>query len=119
MKKFYLLLFFFLSLSLSGKAQFYSASVNLPALLTGTVDSELSMTLNRNWSLHGELSFHPWKIESFRIQHLMFRPQIRWWSSESYRGFFVGGHFLSAGYHIGIPRYMKEKYEGVAFGGGA
>lgn len=104
--------------TIGAKAQFYSASVNTPLLLSGTLNGEVSMTLNRNWSIHGDLSLNPWKVESFRVQHIAFRPQVRWWSVESYRGGFVGFHLLGAGYHIGIPSMMSEKYEGVALGGG-
>lgn len=100
------------------KAQFYSVSANTAALLTGTADVEASMTLNRNWSLHAGLSVNPWRIEKFRIQHLMVRPEVRWWLSESYRGLFVGAHTLFSGYHIGIPKYMTKKYKGVAWGAG-
>lgn len=45
------------------EAQFYSASTNLPVLATGSINAELSMTLDRNWSLHLEGSVNPWKIE--------------------------------------------------------
>lgn len=100
------------------KAQFYSVSANALALMTGTFDVDASMTLNRNWSLHSELSINPWRIERFRVQHLLVRPQVRWWATESYRGFFIGAHTLFAGYHIGIPRMMTKKYKGVAWGAG-
>lgn len=100
------------------EAQFYSASTNLPVLATGSINAELSMTLNRNWSLHLEGSVNPWKIEQFRIQHLAIRPAIRWWTSESYRGWFMGAHFCGAYAHIGIPKWMDKKYEGVTMGGG-
>lgn len=98
------------------EAQFYSASTNLPVLATGSINAELSMTLNRNWSLHLEGSVNPWKIEQFRIQHLAVRPAIRWWTSESYRGWFMGAHFCGAYAHIGIPKWMDKKYEGVTMG---
>lgn len=100
------------------KAQFYSVSANAVALATGTINTEASMTINRNWSLHADVSLNPWRIEKFRIQHLMIRPQVRWWATESYRGFFIGAHTLFAGYHFGIPKYMSNKYKGVAFGAG-
>lgn len=100
------------------KAQFYSASANMATLLTGTVDVDASMALNRNWSLHTSLSVNPWRVEQFRIQHLMVHPQVRWWTTESYRGFFVGAHTLFAGYHFGVPKYMTKKYKGVAWGAG-
>lgn len=118
MKRFLLMTILVLFPMLGSKAQFYSASTNALLLGTGTLNGEVSMTLNRNWSLHGSLSLNPWKVERFRIQHIAFQPQIRWWAQESYRGLFVGSHMLMAGYHIGIPSIMKEKYEGVALGGG-
>lgn len=101
-----------------GSAQFYSLSTNVAALATGSVNAEWSMTLNRSWSLHLGGSVNPWRIEQFRIQHLMVRPSIRWWASESYRGWWLGSHFCGAYAHVGIPRLMKRKYEGVAMGGG-
>lgn len=104
--------------SLRSSAQFYSLSTNLPVLATGSVNAEWSMTLNRNWSFHLEGSVNPWKIEQFRIQHLAIRPAVRWWTSESYRGWWVGAHFCGAYGHIGIPKFMKKKYEGIAMGGG-
>lgn len=87
----------------------------LPAL---TLNGDLSMTINRNWSAHGELSLNPWRIESYRLQHLMIRPQVRYWFAESYRSWFVGAHAFFAGYHIGVPAWMRGKWKGVAAGGG-
>lgn len=115
-----LLLFALIAIASMGlaKAQFYSVSANTLALMSGTIDTEASMTINRNWSLHADISLNPWRLERFRIQHLMVRPQVRWWATESYRGFFLGAHTLFAGYHLGIPRYMSKKYKGVAWGAG-
>lgn len=102
----------------TAKAQFYSGSINIPALATATLSGDLSMTLNRTYSLHANVSINPFAIEKMRMQHISIQPQIRWWSSESYRGFFLGGHAMFVGYHIGIPKFSKWKYEGVAYGGG-
>ncbi|MBR8760434.1 DUF3575 domain-containing protein [Porphyromonas levii] len=103
---------------LESKAQFYSVSVNTLALPTATLNGDVSMTLNRNLSAHADVSINPWRIEKFRIQHFMVRPQIRYWLSESYRGWFFGAHGVFAGYHLGIPRYMRYKVKGIAVGGG-
>lgn len=102
----------------SSKAQFYSSSVNGLALATGTFNPEVSMTFNRKWSGHLDVSFNPFKNSDFRIQHLAVRSQIRYWAQETYRGLFYGFHILGVGYHFGIPKWMQHKYEGVAFGGG-
>lgn len=101
------------------EAQFYSLSTNVPLLATGSINAEWSMTLNRSWSLHVEGSVNPWKIEQFRVQHLAIRPAVRWWSTESYRRWFMGIHFGGGYAHMGIPKLMDKKYEGVFMGGGA
>lgn len=118
MKKLILALCLLVGISFTSKAQFYSVSGNALALGTGTLHLESSMTLDRTWSLHGGVSFNPWKINSFRIQHLMLRPEVRYWFRESYRGMYVGGNAVYAIYHIGVPKFMEKKYEGFAFGGG-
>lgn len=101
-----------------GKAQFYSASTNILGWGTGSPNAEVSMTINREWSIHTGLSFNPWKIEDFRIQHFVVRPEIRYWISESYRGWYVGANAMYGIFHIGIPKAMQNKYEGIAAGGG-
>lgn len=121
MRKIYTILFL-IALLLFGyqksKAQFYSVSTNIPMLVSGSLNAEWSMTINRSWSFHTNVSFNPWKIEKFRIQHLSIRPEFRWWLSESYRGWYLGAHGQGIIYHFGIPKFMRHKYEGVAAGGG-
>ena len=118
MRKSFLMICLLVGISFTSKAQFYSASGNVLALGMGTIHLESSMTLDRTWSLHGGVSFNPWKLESFRTQHLMLRPEIRYWFRESYRGLYVGGNAVYSIYHIGVPRLMSKRYEGLAFGGG-
>lgn len=100
------------------QAQFYSASMNVLAFGGLTINPELSMTINRNWSAHADLSVNPFRIEKYRLQHLAVRPQVRYWWSESYRGWFMGLHGIFVGYHLGVPSVRKNKIEGIAFGGG-
>lgn len=103
---------------LKSEAQFYSVSTNALGLGWAGVNGEFSATIDRTWSLHADISWMPFRVEKVRTQHFSFRPQLRYWFTETYRHWFVGAHYMYSNFHAGVPSFMKYKYEGWGIGGG-
>lgn len=100
------------------KAQFYSLSTNLIGLATTNLNAELSMTLNRTWSLHVPVQYNPFVFaENRRFQNLTVMPGIRYWFRETYAGSFAGVYALASRFHVG-NLWDDFRYDGHAFGGG-
>lgn len=112
---YYLLLIFFLSVS-GLRAQFYSLGTNIPALGTTTLNAEVSMTLDRKWSLHLPLYYNPFVFkDNKKIQNFTVLPGVRYWLLESYVNGFIGVNAIGSKYHFTWKDY---RYEGLAFGAG-
>jgi hypothetical protein len=99
-------------------AQFYSAGTNALSLAATGINLELSMTLDRTWSLHLPLQYSPFVFDgNRRLQNLTSTPGIRYWLRESYAGGFLGLHAIASRYHVG-GIWDSYRYDGRAFGGG-
>ncbi len=97
-------------------AQFYSVNTNIPALATTTLNMEVSMTLNRKWSLHLPVYYNPFVFsDNKKIQNFTVMPGVRYWMLESYVRGFVGINAIGSKYHFNWKDY---RYEGLAFGAG-
>ncbi|WP_085537246.1 DUF3575 domain-containing protein [Massilibacteroides vaginae] len=119
MKTKHLLFTLLLCFSFSGaKAQFYSASTNVIGLATTNINAELSMTLNRTWSLHVPVQYNPFVFsENRRFQNLTVMPGVRYWLRETYAGSFFGMYAIASRYHVGNI-WDDYRYDGKAFGAG-
>lgn len=96
--------------------QFYSMGTNIPALGTTTLNVEMSMTLNRKWSLHLPVYYNPFVFgDNKKFQHISAMPGVRYWVLESYVHAFFGMNAIGAKYHFTWKDY---RYEGTAFGTG-
>ncbi|SHG36903.1 DUF3575 domain-containing protein [Dysgonomonas macrotermitis] len=113
----YILLSVFL-LSCSGlRAQFYSLGTNIPALGTATFNAEISMTLDRKWSLHLPVYYNPFVFsDNKKWQNFTIMPGVRYWLLESYVNAFAGVNAIGSKYHL---TWKDSRYEGTAYGIGA
>lgn len=82
--------------------------------------------LKENRTLEVSVSYNGWERkweESSQLNHLIIRPEYRWWMCERFNGHFVGANVMFARYHIGgkkVPMLFKkhERYDGYAYGAG-
>jgi len=97
-------------------AQFYSLSTNIPVLGTTTLNAELSMTLDRKYSLHLPVYYNPFVFsDNKKIQNFTLLPGVRRWALESYIGGFFAANAIGSKYHF---TWKDSRYEGTAFGAG-
>ncbi|MDR1716180.1 MAG: DUF3575 domain-containing protein [Prevotella sp.] len=112
----YILLFLVILCSAEGRAQFYSLGTNIPALGTATINAEVSMTLDRKWSLHLPVYYNPFVFkDNKKLQNFTVMPGVRYWLLESYVNGFIGVNATASKYHI---TWKNSRYEGKAFGMG-
>lgn len=112
----YILLFLVIFCSTTGRAQFYSLGTNIPALGTATINAEVSMTLDRKWSLHLPVYYNPFVFrDNKKLQNFTLMPGVRYWLLESYVNGFVGANAIGSKYHI---TWKNSRYEGQAYGMG-
>ena len=68
--------------------QFYSARTNILGLVTGNLNAEFGMTLNKKYSLHLPVQYNPFiysKSNNTKFQNLTVLPGVRYWFRESFR----------------------------------
>lgn len=112
----YILLFLVILCSAEGRAQFYSLGTNIPALGTATINAEVSMTLDRKWSLHLPVYYNPFVFkDNKKLKNFTVMPGVRYWLLESYVNGFIGANAIGSKYHI---TWKDSRYEGKAFGMG-
>lgn len=112
----YVLLCFLLLCTATGRAQFYSLGTNIPALGTATLNAEVSMTLDRKWSLHLPVYYNPFVFKNNKkLQNFTVLPGIRYWLLESYVNGFIGVNAIASKYHFTWKDY---RYQGQSFGAG-
>ena len=112
----YIFLFALYLCSSGLRAQFYSLGTNIPALGTATINAEVSMTLDRKWSLHLPVYYNPFVFkDNKKLQNFTVMPGVRYWLLESYVNGFVGVNTIGSKYHI---TWKNSRYEGKAFGMG-
>ncbi len=118
MNKFVLSLLLFFSLPAS--AQFYSARTNMVGLVTGNMNVEFAMTMNKKISLHFPVQYNPFfysKEKNTKFQNLTAMPGMRYWFSESFRDAFLGFSLVGSRYNIGNV-WSDYRYRGYAAGMG-
>lgn len=98
-------------------AQSYSLRSNLIGLATTNLNAEVSMTLNKKWSLHVPVQYNPFKFSKNRqFRNFYIAPGVRYWFLQSYIGGFVGIYGTAGTYSIGNILGNKYRYEGDAYG---
>lgn len=110
----YILLSLCLLCAGTGWAQSYSLGTNIPVLGTATINAEVSMTLDRKWSLHLPVYYNPFVFkDNKKLQNFTLMPGVRYWLLESYVNGFIGVNATGSKYHI---TWKDSRYEGKAFG---
>lgn len=95
-------------------AQSYSVGSNIMGLVTGSLNLELSASLNRRLSLHLPLSWNPLQFgDNKKIKHMMLSPGLRLWSWHSYSGFYAGTQIVLMRYNCGLN---SLRYDGKGYG---
>lgn len=118
-RKILIVLPFLIFCSITAKAQFYSVRTNLIGLGTTNLNAEVSMTLNRKWSMHVPVQYNPFVFNKNRqFRNLTVQPGVRYWLMESYSGMFFGINGFASRFHIGNI-FDKNRYDGSAYGAGA
>lgn len=101
--------------------QFYSARTNALGLMTGNLNLEFGMTLNKKFSVHLPVQYNPFiysKSKNTKFQNLTVMPEGRYWFKESFRDQFIGLSLVGSRYNIGNI-WDKYRYDGWAAGLGA
>ncbi|MGL5261765.1 MAG: DUF3575 domain-containing protein [Bacteroides sp.] len=118
MKKILTLLTLFFSLTMS--AQSVAIKTNLPyaASLTPNLGIECTLSSSLTFNLEGGLSPFEWKEDKY-LKHYLVVPELRYWTCYRYSGFFFGIHGLIGHYNLDHASFLKHRYEGDMYGGGA
>lgn len=96
-------------------AQYYGVRVNVPMLLTGTVNASFEAAFAPHWSIDVPLMWNPVKTDKVQMRLLAIQPGVRYWLFEEYAGHFLGMHLAAAKYDIGGRRFHRKR---VAHGAG-
>lgn len=110
----------FCSLSVTAFSQFYSGRTNLLGLVTGNLNAEVGMTLNKKFSLHLPVQYNPFiysREKNTKFQNLTFMPGARYWLRESFMDQFIGLSLIGSRYHIG-NLFDDYRYDGYGVGAG-
>lgn len=100
-------------------AQFYSLRTNMVGLGTGNLNLELSMTMNRKWSLHIPVQYNPFVFrDNKQFRNLTIEPAVRYWFVESYNKNFVSLYGIASRFHVGGLFGHRFRYDGKGFGAG-
>lgn len=98
------------TVSKEGAAQRKGISINLPLLLVGSYNIELSYLLTQQLSLHLPLAWSPHTLkENLRVKHLTLMGGVRWWKWHGYTSFFTG-HYLGYSHYNLSPK--EYRYQG-------
>lgn len=90
---------------------------------TPNLSAEIGLSPRLTLELTG--AYSPWNSheKSKKLEHLLVRPELRYWLAERYTGHYFGVHVLYANYDIksyDVPLLFKSRnrYDGDAFGAG-
>ena len=102
----------------------WTVRTNMLLLITGSINMGVSHSINRQWSVGGEISYNPWSYGSARIRHLLIRPEFRYWICDNNSGHFLNGNIQYTRYNIGgLPKSLlfseetqKYRFQGSVAG---
>ena len=89
-------------------AQYYGVGVNIPMLLTGTVNASFEAAFAPHWSVDVPLMWNPVKADKVQMRLWAIQPGVRYWFFEEYAGHFLGTHLAAAKYDIGGRRFHRK-----------
>lgn len=100
-------------------AQYYGVGLNVPMLLTGTVNVSFEAAFAPHWSADIAAMWNPVKADKLQMRLLAVQPGVRYWFFEEYAGHFIGTHLAAARYDIGGRRFHRKGWLtglGVSYG---
>ncbi|NDV85002.1 DUF3575 domain-containing protein, partial [Bacteroides sp. 51] len=88
---------------------------NLLHDVTSTLNLGAEFLLSGQFSLDLPLSYNPWKLGSDRYwKHLLFQPELRYWTAEQREGHFFGLHAHYGTYDVSrLPDLLFSGYMGA------
>lgn len=122
-----LLTVFLLLLSPHVNAQQVAVKTNLLNWATTTFNVGMEAAITRKNTVQLFYGLNPWKFEGEKkIRHWVLQPEFRFWTCESFNGWFYGIHFMGGEFNVGevklplgiFPELEHSRYEGWFAGGG-
>ena len=89
-------------------AQYFGVGVNVPMLMTGTVNASFEAAFAPHWSVDVPLMWNPVKADKVQMRLWAIQPGVRYWFFEEYAGHFLGTHLAAAKYDIGGRRFHRK-----------
>lgn len=89
-------------------AQYSGIGINIPVLMTGTVNAAIETAIAPNWTTEIALYWNPIKSERVQMQLLAIQPAVRYWLYEEYAGHFLAAHAAIAKYDVGGRRFRRK-----------
>ena len=100
-------------------AQYYGVRVNALALLTGTVNAALEVSISEKLSLDVPVFWNPIKAHTIKMQVIAVQPGVRYWLYQPFVGHFIGGHLAAGRYDTGNDRWHYRGWQagiGASYG---
>ena len=70
-------------------------------LLSGTLNGSIEGKISDNISAEISANLNPWDYGSWKIEHFLIQPEIRYWLKETFDHAFFGLHVLYSSYNFG------------------
>ena len=100
-------------------AQYYGVGVNIPMLLTGTVNASFEAAFAPHWSVDVPLMWNPIKSDKVQMRLLAIQPGVRYWFFEEYAGHFLAMHAALASYNVWNASHRHKGWlsgAGISYG---
>jgi len=106
-----------------------SVAIKTNALYWGTTTPNVGaeFSVGKKTSLEFIAGYNPWEFsDNKKLKHILFQPEFRYWTCETFNGHFFGLHAHYAYYNAGglklpfgmIKSLEDNRYEGYLFGAG-
>lgn len=127
MKKFILLLWLVVAVSIGANAQDVVLKNNLLYDATTTPNLSLEWGINKKQTFDVQVGFNPFTFEkNSKFKHILVQPEWRYWTCERFNGFFFGIHAHGGRFNVGNVKppmgifhtLENNRYEGWFLGGG-
>lgn len=128
MKRFVLLVFEGILLTLSTYAQELAVKTNLLYDATTTINLGVELGLSKKWTMDVSGNINPWIFnDAKKLKHWMIQPEARYWLCEKFNGQFLGVHLMGGEFDASnvhfpfglLPSLKDHRYEGWFAGLGA
>ncbi len=127
MKKWGLFLVLFVGFAVSGQAQQVVLKNNFLYDATITPNLSLEIGTGRKTTFDVQVGLNPFQFDNnSKLKHVLVQPEFRYWTCESFNGWFFAAHALGGRFNVGNVKFpfglMKDlqeyRYEGWFLGAG-